>query len=151
MSVGWEVRGERSSPRPITYWPVYVCPHVHIQTCAFNARQSLHASMYSRKQICKWWLCDFFFAVIERINILHSIGGNVILPGRKRQPGNINCYLLQPESMKEENQPLFFIEIIVPLNYSSYIAVSAYIRTCFCKDFPAPLLSVYQVRITHVH
>lgn len=116
-----------------------LCMFVHM--CTSKHMLSMHARAYTSPCIPenRYVNGDYVisFLLIERINILHSIGGNVILIRRKLQPGNINCYWLQPESERRKSNPVF-PEITVPLNYSSYITVSAYIRTCFCKNFPVP-------------
>lgn len=115
MSVGWEVKGERSFPKPIMYWPVHVL-------CAFNARQVRNISMCSTKQKWKWWLCDFFAIMEKKLgekdeDIFHRSEGNVI--HRCLETLIVICY---SQKIWKKNQTLFFLRslchwIIVALFY----------------------------------
>lgn len=93
MSVGWEVKGERSFPKPIMYWSCFVC---------------FQCTPGPEMESVIMWFFFFFFAMMEkeaswkRWRRLSQIWRKCNSP----VPGNINCYLLQSVYMKK-NQTLF--------------------------------------------
>lgn len=92
-----------------------------------------------------------FFAMMEKKlgekdeDIFHRSEGNVI--HRCLETWIVICY--SQKIWKKKSNP-FLPEITVPLNYSSFITVSAYIRTCYCKVKTFRCFYC-QFRITHVH
>lgn len=129
MSVGWEVKGVRSLWKPIMYWSVYVCPHVHIQTrfrrtpeckCFHVFRRNVNVKMWfllcSKEAGRRRWRC--LTQYWRKCN--SSPEGNQCLG---------TWFVIWVQSKKQSVHP----ELTVSLNYSSYITISAYIRTWYWK------------------